>query len=180
MRRIAGTAALLTVFAAGLWAGVGGAGQGVASATTLGLTAQLNATQEVPKPKGVPAAARGSFSAGLVRSGTGGKISWRLTFQGLSGRAVASHIHLGKRGRAGAVTLALCGPCRSGARGSARVNAKTVTALLGGGAYVNVHTARNPAGEIRGQVSRTTKPPPPPPPTTTGTTTAGTYTYDYP
>jgi hypothetical protein len=37
-----------------------------------------------------------------------------------------------------------------------RVNLKAsvLTALENGRAYVNVHTARNPAGEIRGQVPR--------------------------
>ena len=181
LRRVAIAAAVLTIFAAGVWAGIGGAGQGVESATTLGLTARLNAAQEVPKPKGVPAAARGTFAGGLVRVGTGGRLSWRLTFQSLSGRAVAAHVHFGKRGRAGAVAVALCRPCRSGARGIKTVNARTVTVLLNGGAYVNVHTARNPAGEIRGQITRTATAPPPPPPTTTTTpTTTGTTTYDYP
>lgn len=178
--RVAIAAALLTIFAAGVWAGIGGAGQGVESATTLGLTARLSAAQEVPKPNGVPAAARGAFAGGLVRVGTGGKLSWRLTFQRLSGRALAAHVHFGKRGRAGAVAVALCGPCRSGARGSRTVNARTVTALLNTGAYVNVHTARNPAGEIRGQITRTATAPPPPPTTTTTPTTTGTTTYDYP
>jgi hypothetical protein len=59
------------------------------------------------------------------------------------------------------------------------VNAKTVTALLAGGAYVNVHTARNPAGEIRGQVARSSAPAPPPPPPGTATG-GGTTTYEDP
>lgn len=53
------------------------------------------------------------------------------------------------------MAVPLCGPCRSGARETSTLNARTVRALLGGGAYVNVHTARNAAGELRGQVSRT-------------------------
>ncbi len=143
--------------------------------TTVGLTATLNARQEVPRPKGVPAAARGSFVATYVRKGTGGTLSWRLTFSGLSGKANAAHIHLGKPGRPGPVAISLCGPCRSGARGTAKANAKTVKALLGGGAYVNVHTAKNPAGEIRGQV-KTGKPVLPPPTTSTTSTTTTTTT----
>jgi hypothetical protein len=56
------------------------------------------------------------------------------------------------------------------------LNARTVTALLGGGAYVNVHTAKNAAGEIRGQIRKGGKPVQPPGGgTTTGTTTT-TYT----
>jgi CHRD domain len=179
-RRGAGAVALTALFAAGVWTGLSGAGQGVNGATTLGLTARLDAAQEIPKPRGA-AAARGSFAGSLVRSGTGGSLSWRLTFEGLSGRAAASHIHLGRRGKAGAVAVPLCGPCRSGAHGTARLNGKTVAALLAGGAYVNVHTARNAAGEIRGQIARSTSAAPaptPPPPTATATT--GTTTYEDP
>jgi hypothetical protein len=178
---VASAVALPAVLAAGIWTGMGVAGQGAETAAAIGLTAQLSAAQEVPKPKGVRAGARGTFSAALVRSGAGGTLSWRLTFQALTGKATASHIHVGVRGRAGAVRVALCGPCRSGTRGSARVDARTVTALLAGRTYVNVHTARNAAGEIRGQLAKAAKPPVvPPPPTDTGTTTTTTMTEPYP
>ena len=179
-RFIASSAALPVVLAAGIWTGLGLAGHDTESAAATGLTARLSAAQEVPKPKGVPAAAKGTFTAGLVRRGAGGTLSWRLNFQGLTGKATASHIHVGARGRAGAVRVALCGPCRTGARGSATVNAKTFNALLAGGTYVNVHTARNPAGEIRGQVAKTAAPPvivPPPTTQTMGTTTGSTDPY---
>lgn len=168
----AGSTALTVIMAGGVWAGLGTAGR---TAAATGFAAQLSAAQEVPKPKGVGAGAQGRFTAGLVRSGTGGTLTWKLTFRGLTGKATASHIHVGARGRAGGVLLALCGPCRSGASGSARVNAKTVSALLGGTAYVNVHTARNAAGELRGQLVKTANAPPPP---ATTTTTSGTTTGD--
>ena len=51
------------------------------------------------------------------------------------------------------MAVPLCGPCASGAHGTARLASKTKTALLAGTAYVNVHTARNAAGEIRGQIA---------------------------
>ena len=38
--------------------------------------------------------------------------------------------------------------------GSATVTASQKRALLGGNTYVNIHTAKNPAGEIRGQVTK--------------------------
>jgi hypothetical protein len=168
--------ALPVILAAGVWTGLGGAGLGAESAAPAGFTARLSGAQEVPKPKGVKAAAQGTFTATLVRERVGGMLNWKLTFQGLSGKATASHIHLGARGRAGAVKVSLCGPCRTGARGSARVDAKTVAALLAGTAYVNVHTLRNAAGEIRGQIVKTAKPPTVPPPTMTNETTTGTTT----
>ena len=116
------------------------------------VTTSLNAGQEVPKPKGSVKRARGTFTATVTKSGTTGKAAWRLTFSGLTGRALAAHIHTGQRGKAGPVVVALCGPCRSGARKSATLSASVLAALEAGRAYVNIHTARNPAGEIRGQI----------------------------
>jgi hypothetical protein len=174
LRRIGVGIAITAVFAAGLGVGIAAAGWG-ADAQAVGLTASLGAAREVPKPTGVGDSARGMFTAGLTRKGTGGTLSWRLTFRGLTGAANAAHIHRARPGVAGPVVVALCGPCRSGVRGTARLKAGTVTALLAGGAYVNVHTAKNPAGEIRGQVRRGGKPVPPPGGTTTTTTTT-TYT----
>jgi CHRD domain len=80
-------------------------------------------------------------------------LAWRLSFSGLSGPATAAHVHLGVQGQAGAVSIPLCGPCSSPNRGVASVTPAQATALLHGGTYVNVHTAQNPGGEIRGQVS---------------------------
>ena len=45
----------------------------------------------------------------------------------------------------------LCGPCKSGATGTATISKAVIAALESGGAYTNVHTAKNAAGEIRGQ-----------------------------
>ena len=111
----------------------------------------LNSRQEVPKPKG-GARAAGRFTVTAVKTGSSAVITWRLTFSKLTGRAVAAHIHLGRRGVAGAVSVSLCGPCRSGATGRATVTGPALAALESGRAYVNVHTARNPGGEIRGQI----------------------------
>jgi hypothetical protein len=164
------------ILAAGVWTGLGGAGLGAESATPTGFTARLNGAQEVPKPKAVKAAAQGTFTATLVRDRVGGMLTWKLTYQGLTGKATASHVHLGARGRAGAVKVSLCGPCRTGSHGSAKVDAKTIVALMAGTAYVNVHTVRTPAGEIRGQIVKIAKPPLVPPPTATNETTTGTTT----
>lgn len=122
----------------------------------IGITATvktaLNARQEVPKPKGRVGRASGTFAATVTRTGETGTITWRLTHARLTGRAVAAHIHMGRRGQAGPVVLPLCGPCRSGARRTAALSPAVQDALAAGRAYVNVHTARNRAGEIRGQL----------------------------
>ena len=114
--------------------------------------ATLSASQERPKPRGKVRRARGVFTATVTKNGASGEITWRLTFSRLTGRAVAAHIHRGARGKAGPVIVSLCAPCRSGARGKATVDGSVLSALEAGTAYVNVHTRRNPAGEIRGQI----------------------------
>jgi len=180
MRRIGWSVLGMVVLAAGLWAGMGSAGGAEGAAEGVGLRAGLDVRQEVPRPAGARSNARGSFVGTLVRKGSGGTVAWRLTFRGLTGRATAAHVHLAARGRPGPVALPLCGPCRSGIRGSAKANAKTVRALLAGRAYVNVHTARNPAGEIRGQIRRGSTVLPPPTTTTTTTTDPGDPYPPYP
>lgn len=112
----------------------------------------LRAAQERPRPKGRLAKAKGTFAATVTRTGTSGVITWRLTFSKLSGRAIAAHIHSGARGKAGPVIVPLCAPCRSGARGRATVSESVLNALESGRTYVNVHTKKNAAGEIRGQL----------------------------
>ena len=112
----------------------------------------LRASQERPKPKGRLAKAKGTFTATVTRTGSTGVITWRLTFSKLSGKATAAHIHSGARGKPGPVIVPLCAPCRSGARGRATVSASVLDALESGRTYVNVHTRKNPAGEIRGQL----------------------------
>jgi len=121
-----------------------------AGAASTHLKATLNVGQEVPKPKVKAPGGTGTFTATL----TGRKLTWKLTFKGLSGKAVAAHIHTGRVGKAGGVAVSLCGPCASGVSGKATLTAAQVKAVLAGGTYVNVHTAKNPNGEIRGQVTK--------------------------
>jgi hypothetical protein len=118
---------------------------------TYKLSAALNGRQEVPKPKGVPAAAKGTFTGTLK----GNTLTFKLTFRGLSGQAVAAHIHLGPKGKAGAVLVPLCGPCKSPMSGTMKVSDKAHDAIERNRTYVNVHTPKNAAGEIRGQVKST-------------------------
>jgi hypothetical protein len=133
---------------------------GLASATpqgdAYGLSARLTARAEVPHPSGVPAGATGVFTAKAVElANDKARVTWKLTFSHLSGKAIAAHIHLGKTGKAGPVALALCGPCRSGQKGSGLLTHAQFAKVEAGAAYVNVHTAKNAGGEIRGQLKAT-------------------------
>ena len=123
---------------------------------TYKFSSKLTARAEVPKPKGVPASATGTFTATTVEPKTGKvRLSWKLTFSHLSGKALQAHIHLGKPGKAGNVLVALCAPCKNGQTGKAVIARSVENALEAGKTYVNVHTAKNLAGEIRGQIKVT-------------------------
>jgi hypothetical protein len=119
---------------------------------TYGLNAALDARQQAPPQSVAVRAAVGTFSATLKLSGSTSKLSWRLTFTHLSGRALQAHIHRGRLGKAGPVAATLCNPCKAGMRGSKSLSAALVRAIKSGGAYVDVHTKKNPRGEIRGQI----------------------------
>jgi CHRD domain len=123
-------------------------------AETYKVSALLIPGVEVPKPKGA-VAGRGMFTGTYVENKTGAVLKWKLTFSHLSGKAIAAHIHNGRPGVAGPVIVPLCGPCRSVQTGTAKITKATVAALEGHRAYVNVHTPKNAAGEIRGQVKVT-------------------------
>jgi hypothetical protein len=131
------------------------------------LTAQLSSTQVVPAPSAaVPASATGRFDGVLMRLarearrlGDGGLLSgwrivWRLTYSGLSSTATSAEINTGVHGATGPHIAGLCGPCSAVTRGSMELTSADAAALLQSNAYVQVATANNPSGEIRGQIHR--------------------------
>ena len=87
--------------------------------------AALSSGQEVPKQVVKTPAARGLFKATL----TGATLKWTLTFAKLSGTATAAHIHTGGKGVPGPVLIALCGPCTSGAKGTAILTQGAISAM---------------------------------------------------
>jgi hypothetical protein len=91
----------------------------------------------------------GTFTATL----TGAKLSWHLSFKGLTGPATAAHIHLGPAGKSGNVLVPLCTPCKATEMGTVTLNAMQRRDVSKLATYVNVHTAKFPNGEIRGQVA---------------------------
>jgi len=128
-----------------------GAASGARHMSTMSFAATLNAGQETPHPTGTKAGAAGKFTATV----TGSTIKWKLTFSHLTGAATAAHIHAGKKGVAGAVLIPLCGPCTSPQSGTGTITSAQAKKLQSGATYVNVHTAKNAGGEIRGQLKMT-------------------------
>ena len=127
-------------------------GKSMPTAASSTYKAALTAAQVTPPVKGAKPGASGTFKATL----TGTTLKWSLTYKNLTGPAVAAHIHLGAPGKNGIALIALCGPppCKSPMTGSANSVTDDIGALmLKAGAYVNVHTNKNPEGEIRGKIT---------------------------
>jgi CHRD domain len=140
---------LVALIAAGAVCALAVAALALAATRTTAWTAVLSSGQEIPKQQVKDTAAHGQFKATL----TGSTLKWKLTFAKLTGPATAAHIHMGAMGKSGNVVIPLCGPCKSGQTGTATVSAAVKAAFKKHLLYVNVHTAKNPAGEIRGQLA---------------------------
>ncbi len=141
---------LVTLVAAGVVCALALTALSAAATRTTVWTAALSSGQEVPKQVVKNAAAHGLFKGTL----SGNKLKWKLTFAKLTGPATQAHIHMAAKGKAGNVVVPLCAPCTSGATGTATITPTLMSAFNKHLLYVNVHTAKNPMGEIRGQLAR--------------------------
>jgi CHRD domain len=81
-----------------------------------------------------------------------------MNWSGLSGTTTASHYHNGRSGTNGPVicNFALSGAATTGSLVDflCTFTPAQITALKQGQLYLNIHTAANPGGEIRGQIQR--------------------------
>jgi hypothetical protein len=128
--------------------GVIGAGLGTgaaAAATTLNAT--LLGKSEVPK------AGNGRGSARLTLDANKGRICFRITLRRV-GTAVAGHIHKGGKKSAGPVFVPLFAKPSKHPRGCVSAKKSAIRAIRRHPSryYVNVHTAKYPAGAARGQL----------------------------
>lgn len=126
-------------------------------------------------PNALSTTGRGSFRAKI---GSGGTISYTLSYSGTEGTVTQAHVHLGGRHQSGGISAFLCtnlgnnastptcpesgtvtgvieaedviGPASQGI--SAGQMAELVRAMRARAVYANVHTTLYPAGEIRGQL----------------------------
>ena len=112
--------------------------------------AELNAKSEVP-----PNASTATGTADINYDPATKKLSWKLTYSGLTGPATAAHFHgPAEPGKNAGVAVAIPNAGTSPAEGSATLTAAQAADLTSGKYYVNVHTKANPGGEIRGQVTK--------------------------
>ncbi|MGH8970802.1 MAG: CHRD domain-containing protein [Actinomycetes bacterium] len=162
--------AALVVTAAATAATAQGDGDGVS------IRERLSGLQE--DPMALSTSGHGRFKAHLVDDGQA--IQFKLSYAALEGDVAQAHIHLGNRSQSGGISVFLCtnvgggtaatpacppapgkvtgtlraadviGPAGQGI--AAGEFDELVTALRAGTTYVNVHSAKYPGGEIRGQL----------------------------
>ena len=114
------------------------------------MKATLSGASEVPANTST-----GKGSADIDYDAATKKMTWKLTYSGLSGPATAAHFHgPAEPGKNAGVVVAIPGATSSPAEGSATLTDAQAADLAAGKLYVNVHTAANPGGEIRGQVTK--------------------------
>ncbi|MGA7996243.1 MAG: CHRD domain-containing protein [Bradyrhizobium sp.] len=114
------------------------------------MKATLDAKSEVP-----PNASAGTGTADIDYDADTKKLSWKLSYSGLTGPATAAHFHgPAEPGKNAGVAVAIPNATTSPTEGSATLTDAQAADLMAGKYYVNVHTAANPGGEIRGQVTK--------------------------
>ena len=113
------------------------------------LSASLLGTNEVP-----PVSSTGSGKVEATVNTQTMVMSYTVTYAGLSGAATAGHFPgPAAMGVNAGVALPLSGSLASPIKGEATLTAAQMAQLMAGLWYVNLHTAANPGGEIRGQVT---------------------------
>ena len=114
------------------------------------MKATLDSKSEVPANTSA-----GKGTADINYDAASKKLTWKVTYSGLTGPVTAAHFHgPAEAGKNAGVAVAIPNATSSPAEGSATLTAAQAADLMAGKYYVNVHTAANPGGEIRGQVTK--------------------------
>jgi hypothetical protein len=121
-----------------------------AMAETMNFKAELTGAGEVP-PVNTPG--KGSVTATYDTATK--RLTWKGTVSGLTGEATAAHFHgPGEPGKNAAVLVPAPGVKTGSFEGSATLTDDQARLVTAGQTYFNIHTAANPQGEVRGQVTR--------------------------
>jgi hypothetical protein len=167
--KVAAVAAVVAVVPVAAVAGIAGAGGGSS------IREQLSGYEETPLALSTPG--RAKFDTRLGKTA----ISYRLSYRDLEAPVTQAHIHFGAEGQSGGISAFLCtnvgGPAGTQA---CPAQPATITGTIGpddvigpaaqgidpgefselldairaGATYVNVHTQKYPAGEVRAQLER--------------------------
>ena len=122
---------------------------GTVRAETVTFNGTMTGATEVP-PKTTDG--KGTATASLDTATK--MLTYQVDYSGLSGPATAGHFHGPAAAGANApVVLPFAAPA-SPIKGTATLTDAQMADLMAGKWYANIHTAANPGGEIRGQMTR--------------------------
>ncbi len=101
-------------------------------------------------PHGAP---RG-VGLGVIAIHAGSMVCWRFAHLHGFVNATVAHIHTGRQGSSGPVLIPLSTAAALHHQGCTHASAATITAIERdpAGYYINIHSARYPAGAVRGQL----------------------------
>jgi CHRD domain len=111
--------------------------------------ATLSGKSEVP-----PNTATGTGTVTASYDSDSKKLTWKGSYSGLTGPATAAHLHGPAPAGKNAGVMIPINPHGPSFEGSATLTDAQAKALTDGDLYVNIHTAANKAGEIRGQLTK--------------------------
>jgi hypothetical protein len=120
-----------------------------AIAEGFGFKAALNGAQEVP-----PSTSPGIGMIDLTFNNETKKLTWKGSYSGLSGPATAAHFHGPAPAGKNAEVAVPVTKFDTAFDGEATLTPSQTAELMAGQMYFNLHTAANPKGEIRGQVTK--------------------------
>ena len=128
---------------------VAGCGMLPMQSNKVAFSTQMRGANEVPA---ADTNANGQVDAVLDKSTS--VLQWKLSYEGLSGPATAGHFHgPAVVGANAGVALPFASPMTSPMSGQATLTAAQAADLMAGKWYANIHTAKFPGGEIRGQMT---------------------------
>jgi len=118
-------------------------------AETVNMKADMKGASEVPATT-----TKGTGSMTATYDTVSKKLSWKGSYADLSGPATAAHLHGPAEAGTNAAVAVPITASSSPFEGSATLTAAQADDLMAGKMYVNIHTAANKGGEIRGQVTK--------------------------
>jgi CHRD domain-containing protein len=124
-------------------------GATAARAELVKLHAELKGSNEVP-----PNSSSGSGTAEATLDTDTKFLTYTITYSGLTGPAMGAHFHGPSEAGKNAGIVLPFKTVQSPIQGTATLTDTQAADMLAGKWYTNVHTAANPGGELRGQMTK--------------------------